>query len=323
MNTLASYSTCRFARRFWTGWSGARKTPHGVRLAIRPWLDFLEERITPAGSITIANAYLVNGSNQPISSISAGEDIFVHADFTTLNLPSNASYQVAYNVNGFTLDSPTVSYGAGTSGSGSWYYYRGDFIATPGINQVSVTINPQSTYSANTFSFSFSAASPPVGYLTYSVAQIRSAYGINSIPSYGPNAADGTGQTIAIVDAYNDPSILTDLDGFDQAMQLTPTSTESLYQQYGLASSILTVYNQNGVNITSQIHNSGQGPVPPVDSTGSWEGEETMDVEWAHAIAPGAKIDLIETDGSGAFDDLFAGAKTAGSLPGVTVVSMS
>ena len=41
----------------------------------------------------------------------------------------------------------------------------------------------------------------------------------------------------------------------------------------------------------------------------------------AHAIAPGAKIDLIECDGS--LDDLLAGAGTAASLRGVTVVTMS
>jgi subtilase family serine protease len=40
-----------------------------------------------------------------------------------------------------------------------------------------------------------------------------------------------------------------------------------------------------------------------VDPTGSWELEETLDVEWAHAIAPGAHIDLIECSGSGNFGD--------------------
>ena len=183
---------------------------------------------------------------------------------------------------------------------------------------------PETTYADNTMSFTFNAASPAVGSLSYTVSQIRTAYGINSIPDFGSATADGSGQTIAIVDAYNDPTILTDLDGFDEAMNLSTNSSPTLYQQYGPASSFLTVFNQTGTNITSEIGNSGVGAVPPVDPTGSWEGEETLDVEWAHAIAPGAEIDLIECDGTGAtLMGSFTGAATAAELPGVTVVSMS
>ena len=89
-------------------------------------------------------------------------------------------------------------------------------------------------------------------YVVHSGAD-SAAYGINSIPNFGSATADGSGQTIAIVDAGNDPSIITDLDGFDQAMSLTTNSSETLYQQYGPASSILTVYNQSGTNITAHI----------------------------------------------------------------------
>jgi hypothetical protein len=149
--------------------------------------------------------------------------------------------------------------------------------------------------------------------------QIRTAYGINKI-AFGGTTGDGTGQTIAIVDAFNDPNALTDLDGFDSAMHPT-ASGPTLAQQYGPASSFLTVYNQKGTNITSTIGTSGSNGVPPVDPTGRWEGEEALDIEWAHAIAPGARIDLIEVNGS--LNDLFAGAKTAAGLPGVSVVSMS
>ncbi len=155
---------------------------------------------------------------------------------------------------------------------------------------------------------------------SYNVAQIRSAYGINSIPNFGTAAADGSGQTIAVVDAYNDPSILTDLDGFDKAMSLTATSTQTLYQQYGAASAFVNVFNQSGKNITSILAASGSNGVPSVDPTGGWEGEETMDVEWAHAIAPGAKIDVIETDDETYLEN---GDQTAAGLPGVSVVSNS
>jgi hypothetical protein len=307
----------------------AARARHARRFALRPDLESLEVRLTPTGNIAITNISVVDTSDNPLTTVNFGEWVDIQADFTTQNLPSDASYRVAFTVNGLTLDSGYVTWGAGTSGTSDWYMYWGSFLACPGTNQVTVDVDPdhsvpETTYADNIMSFTFTATAPDVGSsMSYTVAQVRSAYGINSIPDFGSAAPDGSGQTIAIVDAYNDPTILSDLDGFDEAMSLTTTSTENLYQQYGPASSILTVYNQSGTNITSEIADSGEDGVPSVDPTGSWEGEETMDVEWAHAIAPGAHIDLIECDGTGSFDDLFTGAATAASLPGVTVVSMS
>ena len=83
-------------------------------------------------------------------------------------------------------------------------------------------------------------ATTPIGN-GYTPAQIRTAYGINGIAS----GDSGTGQSIAIVDAYNNPNIINDLDVFDQNMTLT-TGGASLYSLYGHAASVLTVYDQNG-----------------------------------------------------------------------------
>ena len=126
---------------------------------------------------------------------------------------------------------------------------------------------------------------------------------------------DGTGQTIAIVDAYDDPQIYQALDAFDSQFGLT-TSGPTLYQQYGPATSFLTVLNQNG-QATSL---PGTDPIGPGND--NWEVEEALDVEWAHAIAPGAKIILVEAN-SQSLADLMAGAATAASQPGVSTVSMS
>ena len=158
--------------------------------------------------------------------MTAGQEIYIRANFTATGLPADASYRIGYTLNGFTLDSPYESYGAGQSGTISAYYFRGYFIASPGENQVTVTVDPdesvpETTYADNTMSFSFTAATPADSYLSYSASQIRAAYGINSIPNFGSATPDGTGQTIAIIDAYNDPTILTDLDGFDQAMNVS------------------------------------------------------------------------------------------------------
>jgi hypothetical protein len=317
-----------FPRRLPASRRASQVTRRARRFASRLDVEFLETRLTLTGNIAITGAILLGGNGQPVSDPAAGQGVYVEAEFTTSNLPSGASYRVAYNFDGLTIDSGYISDGAGDSATASSSYESAEFIPSPGTNQVTVTVDPddsvaESSYTDNTISFTFTATSPAVGNLSYSVSQIRAAYGINNIPNFGSVPADGTGQTIAIVDLCNDPNILGDLDGFDQAMQLTPTSTESLYQQYGSASSILTVYNQYGGDITSQIANSGAGAVPPVDSSGGWEVEESLDVEWAHAIAPGAHIDLIECSGVGNAGGAFAGVATARDLPGVTAVSMS
>ena len=64
--------------------------------------------------------------------------------------------------------------------------------------------------------------SSPTGTVAYTPAQIRAAYGINTL------SLDGTGQTIAIVDAYDDPSIYQALDAFDSQFGLT-ASGPTLY----------------------------------------------------------------------------------------------
>ncbi len=292
-------------------------------------LEALELRVTPAGNLALTGVQIDDSNGTPLSTISAGEMVFIQANFTAANLPGGSSYDVAYSVNGLTRNGPTLTFGAGVSRTNSSNQVSASFIATPAHNQVAVTIDPghtvaETTYADNSSSITFNAVTPAVGnFMSYDVAQIRDAYGLNSIPAFGTTAADGTGQTIAIVDAFNDPTIVTDLDGFDRAMSLSLASSASLYDQYGPASSILSVYNETGTNITSEIAASGTNGIPAVDPTGSWETEETMDVEWAHAMAPGAHIDLVETNGTGDFDDLFKGAATAALLPDVSVMSMS
>ena len=138
--------------------------------------------------------------------------------------------------------------------------------------------------------------------------QILSAYAVPQLPS-----GDGTGQTIAIVDAYDDPHLLnstnagfssSDLGQFDQQFGLpSPPSFEKLNQD-------------GGTTDLPTTDPSGAG------SPGDWTVEEALDVEWAHAIAPRAAIILMECN-SGSSADLYQGVMTAASIPGVSVVSMS
>ena len=139
------------------------------------------------------------------------------------------------------------------------------------------------------------AVSGPTG---YNPQQIQSAYGINQIKfSGGTVTGNGAGQTIAIVDAYNDPNIQPDLNTFDS--------------EFGLPATTVTRVNENGGT-----------SLPASDPTGGWELEESLDVEWAHAVAPEANIVLVEAP-SATLSALFSAAKSASDLSGVSVVSMS
>jgi hypothetical protein len=125
--------------------------------------------------------------------------------------------------------------------------------------------------------------------------QVRHAYGIDQV-TFGSVRGDGSGQTIAIVDAYDDPTIAADLHQFDLA--------------FGLPDPTFTKVNENG------------GSTLPAADTSGWALEISLDVEWAHAIAPKANIVLVEANSS-YFSDLIAGVNYARSAPGVSVVSMS
>ena len=288
--------------------------------------ELLEARIMLTGNIAVTRVSVVDSNDDPLTTVNVGDWVYIQTNFTTLNLPASASYRVATDVNGLTRQSSYETWGAGTSGGRSWYLYWGSFLATPGTNQVIVTVDPdesvaETTYADNTMSFTFNAVLPAAGsFISYTAAQMRNAYGLNSIPNFGSEVPDGSGQTIAIINEGNDPSLFADVDGFDQTMSLTTSSTETIYQSYGAASSFLTVYNQEGVNITADIANSGTNGVPALPATS----EESWDIEWAHAMAPGAKIDEIEFNTTGGLGNgVLASYALAGTLPGVSAANWS
>jgi subtilase family serine protease len=131
---------------------------------------------------------------------------------------------------------------------------------------------------------------------TYTPAQIRTAYGFNGI-TFGSTPATGAGETIAIVDAYNNPTIKTDLTTFDS--------------DYGIS-----------VPPSFTVENETGGSSLPTGTNSGWTLESDLDVEWAHAIAPMANIVLVETT-SNSYFDLDSGVQTAAGTPGVCVVSNS
>jgi subtilase family serine protease len=110
-----------------------------------------------------------------------------------------------------------------------------------------------------------------------SPAQIKAAYGFST------SSTVGAGTTIAIVDAYDDPTAENDLNVFSSTFGLPPCTT---------ANGCFRKVNQNG------------GTSYPRKDAG-WALEISLDVQWAHAIAPGARILLVEAN-SNRFSDLLA-----------------
>jgi hypothetical protein len=93
----------------------------------------------PTGNISITNVWPVNANDQPLTEVTAGEQFYVQANFTTQGLPSYASYRIIYTVNGVTKETNPLTWGAGSSGTGSWIAYWGPWTAAPGLNMVTVT----------------------------------------------------------------------------------------------------------------------------------------------------------------------------------------
>jgi hypothetical protein len=142
----------------------------------------------------------------------------------------------------------------------------------------------------------------------FTPAAIRTAYGVNKL------AWDGRGQVVAVVGAYDNPGIFASLDAFDSRFGRT-ASGPTFSQEYGPASSFLTVLGQDGGRALPGTDPTGAGAV-------NWEAEEALDVEWVHALAPGARVVLVEAR-SPSLADLMTAVATAAGLPGVSVVSMS
>jgi subtilase family serine protease len=117
----------------------------------------------------------------------------------------------------------------------------------------------------------------------YTPAQIRQAYGIDQI-NFGGIVGDGTGQTIAIIDTYDDPKFVDTTDP-----NFLNSDLHKFDQQFGLPDppSFKKVA-QDGSNNYPPTDPAGPGPLAD-----DWEVEESLDVEWAHAIAPAANILLV------------------------------
>jgi subtilase family serine protease len=142
--------------------------------------------------------------------------------------------------------------------------------------------------------------------------QVRHAYNVDKIWYKNRKTGitykgTGEGQTVAIVDAYDHPRVTSDFKIFNK--------------QFGLPN-----YGKDGkLLLQKKVAPSGRGarftlPVPPLNR--GWAEEISLDVQWAHVIAPRAKIILVEAQ-SNSNDDILTAIDFARNIPGVSVVSLS
>jgi subtilase family serine protease len=130
-------------------------------------------------------------------------------------------------------------------------------------------------------------------------AMLRSVY---NLPSTGGSGA------IAIVDAYHFPTALADFNSFSK--------------YFGLPQETSTVATAAGNKTFQVVYAPGYQPKSGGSYIASWNLEAALDIEWAHAMAPNAKIYLVEA-ASDSTSDLDYAVRVAATLTGVKEVSMS
>lgn len=136
----------------------------------------------------------------------------------------------------------------------------------------------RSTFAYGTNPYISNGAKPPPSdaecrqkykFSCYSPQEMYNAYGLNPLIQQGYN---GKGQTIIVVVPFGSPTIQQDLLSFDQGYVLAPPPSFKLVTPFGTKP-----YNPKNANRVN------------------WATETTLDVEWSHALAPGANIVLVTT----------------------------
>jgi subtilase family serine protease len=140
------------------------------------------------------------------------------------------------------------------------------------------------------------SSNQPYDICGYTPPQLRGAYGINTSLSKG---ISGKGVSIAIVDAYDSPTLFADAHKYSMLNDPSHPLTKS------------------------QFVDDNPGPVDQEDACAAsgWFAEQALDVESSHAMAPGAKI--IFVGGQDCFDTSFLAGEEKAITSGASVVSNS
>ena len=155
----------------------------------------------------------------------------------------------------------------------SAFVYTNNASAAPSAyNSRAILVHPQAQFAGKPSTttgdakFGCQEQRAPGAIVCYGPDQIRHAFGVDKLISRG---ITGKGHTIVIVDAFQNPDMVQDLQAFDSVFGLP----DPQFQQ--IVPDGLTPFDPNDANMSG------------------WAGEIALDVQWSHAMAPGAKIVLV------------------------------
>jgi subtilase family serine protease len=217
------------------------------------------------------NRVMVKGVMHRVSSSAASVTGPASALVSTVQGLSDLGYQT--NVNpAVDLDTGLPYAGVSPSAVGSdGLFFSGQCLRPPETQTFTTGGGfPKATYTGNRYGADITSGVPNLPSCGYDAAEMQTAYGLNTLI---PNGLDGAGQTIMIVDAFGSNTIVADANLFSELNGL-PALTPSNF----------AIFTPNGPT-TCTATNGCIG--------GSWNAETTLDVEWAHSIAPGANIVLV------------------------------
>lgn len=170
-------------------------------------------------------------------------------------------------------------------------------------------LNPSKNWHGNPSKGPSGTSSTPTGYYP---GDLQSAYGLSS-----PSSSYGVGETVAIVDAYNDPNALKDLNTYrtyfnGKAGLVTGTATTAIPPICGTTTNCVTFTKYNQIGSTSSFPRNNIG----------WSEEISLDLDMVSAICPNCNIALVEAN-SANFSDLQTAVTFAKSIANVVAVSNS
>jgi subtilase family serine protease len=162
--------------------------------------------------------------------------------------------------------------GVSTSSAGAdGLFFSGQCLFSPqAVNFNTAGTFPSASYFGNRYGAPITSPEPNLPPCGYDAAELQTAYGLNPLYNKG---LTGAGQTIVIVDAFGSNTIVADANLFSELNGL-PALTPSNF----------AIFTPNG----SATCTATNGCI-----SGNWQFETSLDVEWAHSIAPGANIILV------------------------------
>lgn len=163
--------------------------------------------------------------------------------------------------------------------------------------------------------------------VVYTPAQIKQAYGFAALPAAttaNKFAYQGSGQTVVVIGAFDAPTVAADLNAFSVKFGLPTCTVLPNAYKAGVQINALVAKPKPGEGCSIQVlyvNSAGGATASPPPGNVNWATEAALDVQWVHAIAPMAKIVLVEAL-SNSGNDLMNAMAFASKL-GASVVSMS